>query len=318
MSETHVFMPQIIRDFCIVKVKDVFKDETNFEGANGMKILMDTTFNPQKYTNNCGIVESIPIAMTREPIEFGYHGVPKYHENAPMVFKTNQEIQREVRVGDKVYFNYNALKPDHHERLYNSRYLYRKAEPDENGKMHNYLCFRITYNQIFAAVRYEKTLSSYADFDWRIEKKLKPFSVMESDSHRSEDRYEYDGNIYKKTVQMIGSWTFIEPDVESWEDILVPVPETLNGVPVLDHLGRKVMKPKDQWIQTKLYPQTSYLSGWVRYVGSPLIGNVKELEEGMYVHYRPGADTVCSFEGKDYHRMMQTRVVGYVPYKKAI
>jgi hypothetical protein len=307
-----VIQMQITRDYCIVKVKKVFKDEAAFKGENGLNIYLDTTYEPNKHTNNCGYVESIPLTLSRSPLIWDYHGIPSYHETPPMGYKSVDDIQREIRVGDKVYFNYNCILPDGHETLYNSDWMFTKRE-EENGKIVAYQYFRIKYSSIYAAVRYESINPACKPFQWWMEDQLKPITIV------GQLLYELDEQShYRKTVDMIGSWVFVEPDIETWDDISIPVQETLNGIGLVNPDGSKRMKPKEQWIVTKAAPAYRYLFGTVKFVGSPLRGLNKELSEGMYVMYRPKTDTPIEFEGIEYHRMLQSNITCYIPFKKAI
>lgn len=300
-------MSQILRDFCIVKVKSVFRDETKFKGLNGMQILMSVIHNPQKHTMNCGIVTSVPTVLTQTPIIWEYYGIPSCEEVMPKTFKPLSDVKMEVRVGDKICFNYNSLLPNKHTTLYNHRFLSRKMELDENGIMYPYLYFKINYQSIFAAIRYEPINPESKPFDWHIEGKLIPIHL------HGEPRYQHEDSLYKKTVQMIGSWTFIEPDKESWDDITRHIPVMLGDKQMLDETGQ----PKTQPLIVKSMPTQKYLVGWVRYVGSPLKGDDLEVSPGEYVMYRPATDTPVEFEGVEYHRMLQRNIVASFPLKTA-
>jgi len=303
---------QILRDYCIVKVNKIFKDETNFTGVNGMKILMDVTFDPNKYTNCSGWVVSTPRILSRVPLIWKAYGIPAYHDSPKFDYMSVADIQMEIEVGDKVYFNYNCILPDLHTTLYNSDWICSVKE-EENGKLVEYQYFRIKYSSIYAAVRYERINQAAKPFKWWMESSLKPVQLA------GEALYELDScSHYRKKVVMIGSWVFVEPDKETWDDISIPIPETLNGVQLVNSDGTPRMKPKEQWLVTKVAPDYRYLMGWVRFIGSPLKGCKCELSDGMYVMYRPNTDTSIEFEGVEYHRMLQYNVTGYIPYKKAM
>jgi len=110
-------------------------------------------------------------------------------------------------------------------------------------------------------------------------------------------------------VCMVGSYVFVEPDMESWEDISIPIPERLNGRIVVNADGSTRMKPKEQWLVTKSMPSERYLRGWVRYSGSPLTGDKEFVRPGMYVYFQRFADTKIRFEGFDYFRMRQRHIL---------
>jgi hypothetical protein len=89
----------------------------------------------------------------------------------------------------------------------------------------------------------------------------------------------------------IGSYVLVEPDMESLEEILIPIAATgADGKPLRDHLGQPIMKPKDQWLQRKEKPTAKHMRGYVRHIGSPLIGDECEIKLGQMIYYRPNAD----------------------------
>lgn len=309
-------MRKELRDFVIVKVRSVFKDETMYKGYDGQKIFIDVTFDPQRHTNNCGYVASVPVNLCREPIYFRATGLPRYAEKPPMEYRSMADIEMEIQDGDKVYFNYNTLLPDTHEEIYNAWYVGHEYVEDEDGQLVNWLYFKVKYSQIYCAIRYEKTNPHYKDFDWKMESKLIA-SKLEVENEIV-DRYQFEDNVYRKTVQMIGSWVFIEPDKETWESISIPVAEVEHGLPVLDLNGKPKFKPQDEWILKKPMPENKYLFGWVRHVGTPLRGDFLEIAPGLHVMYRPFTNTAIEVEGVEYHRMLQSNVVAKFPYKKAI
>ena len=64
---------------------------------------------------------------------------------------------------------------------------------------------------------------------------------------------------------MIGGYTLIEPDMETWDDILLPIYRISNGVPLVDKNGNKIKNPKEKWIQRKVRTTTGgYSPGGAR------------------------------------------------------
>lgn len=311
-------MRRELRDFVVVKVRSVFRDESVYEGHNKSKIFMDVTFNPQKHINNCGIVVSTPVDLSREPIYFKNTGIPAYNEDPPFDFRSMEDIVMKVKPGAKVYFNYNVLVPNIHDKLYNHRYAGKDYEQDPlTGEMVEWLFFRVKYSQIFCMVEYDKVNVHSKDFSWYFEKHLIKFTGTTDPGEAPENRYDYEGNLYRKTITMIGSWVFVEPDKQTWDDISIPVPETEFGLPKLDpKTGKPIFKPKDQWIVKKSQPGNRYLFGWVRHVDDALKGDEKNLEAGDYVMYRPNADTPVDVEGMTFHRMIQENIAGKFPMKQ--
>lgn len=313
---------KIIEDFCIVRVKDIVLDKVPAMTPNGF-MFVNPSYDPQRHTLNCGIVESVPNGLTRFPLVGKHVSYPAYHEGNPMFpWKTTEDIELEVAIGDKIYFHYGQLLPDDHLDLYNHQYI-KSRKVMENGEEVVYHYFKIRYETIYAAVNYKPVSPQAPVFDWINESKLQEFTT-EIHGEDSEERatrektvrYRIDEHLYEKQVKMIGSWVLLEPDKETWESISLPTPETINGKPVLDGKGKPVYKPQDQWIVTKTHPASRYLVGWVRHIGSPLKGDKCYLQPGDYVYFRPAADTLIRVEGVEYYRLIQRNIYGYVPYVK--
>lgn len=102
----------------------------------------------------------------------------------------------------------------------------------------------------------------------------------------------------------ISSYVLVDPDFETWNDILVPVMSLLK-----DADGNPIPKPKDQWLQKKVRPEYKYLTAFVRHVGNPLRGDKCEVEVGQKIWYRRNADWMNTIEGKDYFAIRQRHIV---------
>jgi co-chaperonin GroES (HSP10) len=103
----------------------------------------------------------------------------------------------------------------------------------------------------------------------------------------------------------IGGYTLIDPDFESWDDILVPTYSEILGKD-----GQRQLKPKELWIQRKVAPEYKYLKGFVRHVGTPLRGDELEIQSGQRIWYRVNADWMVKIEGKDYFVVRQRHIIG--------
>jgi co-chaperonin GroES (HSP10) len=103
----------------------------------------------------------------------------------------------------------------------------------------------------------------------------------------------------------IGGYTLIDPDFESWDDILKPTYSNIMGED-----GKPMLKPKEQWLQTKVAPSYKYLTGFVKHVGKPLIGDETEIEVGQKIWYRINADWQVKIEERDYFVVRQRHIIG--------
>lgn len=111
----------------------------------------------------------------------------------------------------------------------------------------------------------------------------------------------------------VASWVFVRPDMESWDDILIPVPVIgANGKPILNHDGTPKMKPKEQWLAVKSMPDKKYLLGFVEAIGAPLKGHVCDMKAGDKIVYTKFADFVVQVEGKDYFLIKQGNILAVI------
>jgi hypothetical protein len=302
---------KILREHIVVKVPSIFIDETQYKGVDGKKIVLNVLYHPERHVRNFGIVTSVPDELLHYPLFNEHIGRPAYStfSNYEPKWKTNADIELEIEVGDKVYFHHNCLLPDQQGgSQWNKLFLFSQKEKFE-GKETLMYYFRVKYDLVFAVVRYTPANTISDAFDWNHEAFLKPFESNGKKLHIYTDKHGFD-HLYEKDIIMIGSYVLIEPDFETWEDISIPIPETLNGKKLLNPDGSVRMKPKDQWLVTKTAPGEKYLRGWVRHVGSPLKGDSAVAEQGEYVYFQRFADTKIKIEGKDYFRVKQRHIIG--------
>lgn len=308
---------KIFREFIIVKVPSVFIDETGYKGVDGKQIIVNVFHRPERHVRNYGIVTSVPDELLHQPIASDHIGAPNYVDYPVYSWKTGADIELDIRVGDKAYFHHNSLLPDMNGGgLWNIMHLLSRKE---DGVYWHY--FRVRYSQVFAAVRYEPLSNAVAPWDWSKEGELKAMTVRSGDDKRNEELFVYTDkqgfdHTYRKRVVMIGSYVFIRPDMETWEEISIPIPETINGKVLLGPDGKPKMKPKEQWLVCKKEPEARYLQGWVIHTGNPLRGDKEFLRQGMYVYFQRDADTVIKFEGNEYYRLRQRHVFGIAPIKQ--
>lgn len=317
---------QIIHEHIIVKTPTIFFDETAYKGVDGAKIMLDVLTNPEKHVRDYAVVVSVPTSLPKVPIAQDHMSMPSRHDHTNYMFKTADDIERQLKIGDRVYFHRNCLLPDAGKSKFNFFYIHTMMEPEdgkEGAKMIPYHYFRVKYELCYAAVRYTPINAGYPKWSWWMESECQKSEVAVMDDNDLPEPgpnevtqlylHRQSGAAYRKEIIMIGSWCLVEPDMETWEDIAIPTPETLNGKPVVDKNGKVIMKPKEQWLVAKSAPGKIYLRGWVRHIGKPLRGDRQEIQRGAYVFFRPKTDTVLKVEGVDYFRMIQRNILMWQP-----
>lgn len=323
---------QILREFIIVKVPSVFINEVAFQKevkGSITKLFVETAFNPERHIRCWGTVVSVPSILLDYPILTASEelGIPSWNDSPGFACKKVSDIEMEIEVGTKVYFHRNAILPDQGYGRFNNFHMFSKKEM-ENGKEVEYHYFRIKYELCYATVAYVPINRITPAFEWWMEPELAEIPLShapETDEDEIPDRkilekmyMRPNGDTYYKKITMIGSYCLITPDHETWDDIAIPTPMVINGKKLIGEDGKPIMKPKSEWIVTKSRPGEKYLCGWINYIGSPLKGDTKELAAGMYISFRPNANAVLKFEGKDYFRMLQRNIVGYWPGKEKV
>lgn len=97
----------ILYDYVFVKAEKETEDE--IITAGGLKLWIDTTYNPVKHSRTYGIVTHLPKKLrdTGEPIYWSDNGKGVSPQNTALIdygFKYPDSIKQEVKIGDKIYF----------------------------------------------------------------------------------------------------------------------------------------------------------------------------------------------------------------------
>ena len=268
-------MLKAFQDYIIFKTDKMFDDKVKYKGLNGREIIFDPSFQPWLHVRTYGEVVSVPLHLSSVPMPLQEPvGTPSYHDNAPIRFKHMRDIVPNVEVGDKIYFHYNTISM---QNLVHQE----GAHPDRT------FYFKVRYDQVICAVREDKTIGHVSD-----------------GSHSSGERTV---KVSHKKIIMVAGYTLVEPEYETLDDILIPVYTNM-----VDQDGKRIPKPKDQWIQTKKAPEYRDLKGTVRHVGEPLKGDVCEVKEGDKIIYRKNADWMVKIEGVDYFAIRQRHILGRI------
>jgi len=308
---------RIARDYAVVKVYSLLRKATKILGEDGKRIELDVTHDPNRYTQTNGIVVNLPGDFSGVPIAQNAKGLPKYYEYPEPEWKRTCDILPEVRIGDKVYFHWSCIAPPSHKpwESFGQNYLGSLKEKHGDKEVTAYY-FKIKYELIFCAIRYIPANAGTEKWDWQKEPLLQKVERSADNSDDIElsclgELYRDNDNLYCKQIIMIGSYVFIEPNMETWEDIQHPVQAVgADGKLLTDAGGNPIYKPKSEWLYTKANPGEKSLQGWVRYIGNPLIGDERLVEVGDYVHFINKATAKVEFEGKEYFRMRQRFILG--------
>lgn len=266
------------QNYIVFKTPVMFDSHVEHKGVDGRRLEFDPSFNPWLHVRRYGEVVEVPERLGTVPLPIQIpQGTPQYHEYAPAQFKYLADIEPDVEVGDRIYFHYHTV---------NMRNLVK-----EEGEWPNRVYyFRVRYDQVICAVREITKL----DVDEQL---------TETDPEKT---------IYKVIIP-IGSYTLVQPDWESWDDILIPTYSHLKN-----KKGEKILKPKDQWIQTKKAPEYRFLRGTVRHIGPPLRGDTCECAVGDMIYYRRNADWMMEIEGENYFAIMQRHILGRMIEEKPL
>lgn len=106
-------------------------------------------------------------------------------------------------------------------------------------------------------------------------------------------------------ILMVGSYALVEPDMESYDEILIPT-----FYDIKDKEGNPMPKPKEFWIQKKVAPEAKFLKGFVRHIDKPLKGDVRECNPGDHIIYKRNADWKMTIEGAEYFAIRQRHIEG--------
>lgn len=104
----------------------------------------------------------------------------------------------------------------------------------------------------------------------------------------------------------IGAHVLVDPLFEEMESILRPTYYQFNGPD-----GRPAVRPKSEWVQTKVITRHQDRTGVIAHIGLPLKGERCALEVGMKVLYKPKLQNLLDIEGKKYFILRQNQILLY-------
>lgn len=129
------------QNFIIFKTDTLFDDKVKFKGIGGRELFVDPTFDPAVHVRIYGEVVNLPLRLSESiPISQEHRGIPSYHEQSPYKYKTVSDVEREVRIGDRIYFHFNTIKQHNFVRV-------DGVDPDRVWFI------KVRYDQVICAVR---------------------------------------------------------------------------------------------------------------------------------------------------------------------
>ncbi len=255
----------------LVVTDAVYKADTGRKGIDGKEIIIDIAYHPMRYAMNFAEAYQLPFAMGSAPIAQVPIGMPGY---GPV------NIPRDAS-------EYPSTDLYAIGGVYKYKYVSDISPDVEVG------------DRIYFKPRTLNNAKNYMGA--LLNEKGKPAKYI------YQVPYE---NIFCRVhfgkIQMIGGWVLLEPIYEDWNDILVPTYFPLNQT-----LGRKVERPKSQWIQKKVSPDVDNQRGIIAHIGKPLKGETCDLYEGMRVVFRKQEKVFFQhIEGKKYIVISQDMILG--------
>lgn len=242
-----------------------------------------------------------------------------------VIFKTDTLFEDKVKIqGGHLYFD-SGFEPPRHTRTYGEVYqvpLRLKKIPmsqERNGTPEYFdeTPYRYTFtDQIEMEVQVGDRIYFHYNIIMRMNQQIVHEEVVDGKKIWY-FRVRYDSiqcAVRNGVIIPIGSYVLVEPDMESIDEILIPIALMgADGKPLRDQLGGPILAPKEKWLQKKVAPSAKPLRGRVAHIGSPLKGCVCELKVGDLVYFRPNADWTNKIEGNEYYTIRQGHILGRVP-----
>ena len=285
---------KIGKDYVLVKLKAPTIDKRG-------NIHMHTSINKDQHYQNKAEVVSVPVRMSKnkrlnvrkeEPLEpNGIQGEPDYggwfgYDEHGQSLMTDDDQFKIMAANSVLYSNeypkwHNYADIAREVEIGDMIYFSWTALSKESNfvrKEDGYQIWKIDYPNIYCSFR--SNLKWYHNF-------LRNFGFYEERPNT--------------LTIMIGSWTFIDPE---WQDILMKT-----YYPIELTAGVKKLRPKKEWIQTKVEPTSEEMKGCVSHVGSPLKGKECYIKPGDHVYFMKGSKIRIEVEGKKYYVMRQHRII---------
>lgn len=255
--------------YVLVKVDNIYVDITEAKGIGNMPIVSDVTYQPERRMRTTAVVIQEPLFMGNQPIMSIPSGFPGY---GPTRYLPDHDSDETISTSlySQGYYNYKVMSD---------------IEPivRTGDRVHFVWRTLFSHKNLIA----ETATKEGKSFIYKV---------------------PYDGiycAVRDEKILMVGSNVLIDPVFENWESILRPTyyPN------VKDKFGNPIPKDKKFWIQTKVSPGQKDRQGIIKHIGEPLRGDVRHLEPGDRVLYKPNLKNMITVEGNRYFCMKQDHIV---------
>jgi co-chaperonin GroES (HSP10) len=256
-------MQQLTNDFYLVLVDQLFESRTTNSGliSSNTAIINPTTEERSEFKRRYGKVLAVPLNFTNNHVSMVDPGSPaprKYISHEWIEYMRQWGHRQGVRPYDaKVYYPSTFEKYDvitcadlgkkMDVEVGDKIYFNESCTEDERfmGKYQGKLMYSIRVDEIQAIVRTSPVFEGYSKFK-------------------------------RSKVIMQGGWVIVKIDMETWEEISVPIPG--QAVPLI----------------VKSAPEAKPLRGWIKE-----IDNRPDLKRGDHIIFERDADAPCMFEGEE-------------------
>jgi co-chaperonin GroES (HSP10) len=265
---------QIINDFFMISVDQKYESSKTKSGIITLNAAHQNNEEVERFEKKriYGMVETCPINFSHQVVELVDPGVP-----APRAYVGSDHIEAKAKAGHKM-----------------SREYYSCSTWDGYET--------ITMADIAAKSDIRRGDKVYFG-EWVTEPE------NELGKHGKRELYKVLPNEIICTVRdgeiiMQSDWCLVEPNMETWEENMIPTPVVVNGKPLTNPDGSIRYRPKEEWIVTKTQPEHKPLEAFMRHF-TPFC----ELEEGDKIIYNQGANWPVIVEGKEYFAVQQGDVL---------
>ena len=284
---------QLLHDFYLIAVDQVFESNVTPAGiiTSATAIIDENQEDRGKYKRRYGTVLECPVAFSDLVVDYIDSGVPRYKK-----YVSHDWI---------VYMN--SLGYDHYNS--NQKYYPSTYEGDPQIKLSD-IAKRVDVVK-GERVYFREESTDPERFMGMYEGK-RMYSVRVDEiicSIRTITPFQGYNGYKQQRIVMQGNWALLQPNMETWEDITIPLPG----------------KPKEEWLVTKVAPgakwsvevdEDSGKQNWkMTTEGLPLEGTIKsirhrdDIKDGDQVLFMRDADAPITVEGKEYTCMYHDEIL---------